>query len=611
MGRIIGIDLGTTNSLVALTDPDNRKPFCLPDKEGRTLLPSVVSVEDSGSVVTGWEAQERLLTHPERTIYSVKRFMGRAGAEVAGEVSHFPFSVDPRSESVVRIHAGDQVLTPPEVSAHILRELKRRAEKHLGEEVSRAVITVPAHFNDAQRQATKDAGRIAGLEVDRLVNEPTAASLAYGLDKRQSARIAVYDLGGGTFDITILELDAGLFKVLSTNGDTHLGGDDIDQLVVEKISAEIQEATGADPAADAGLGQILRQAVIEAKHALSQGDETELTVRIPGKADYKRKVTCAEFEEWIAPTVERTLGPCRQAMKDARLRPVDIDEVVLVGGSTRMPLVRRKVEELFGRAPHCDLNPDEVVALGAAVQASILEGGVKDLLLLDVAPLSLGIETMGGAVAKIISRNSTIPASATEMFTTYQDNQTGVDIHVVQGERELVSDCRSLARFTLKVPPQPAGLPRIDVKFLIDANGILSVAARDVRTGHEHSVEVKPSTGLTDEQVESMILSSIEHAEQDFAASLLIGARNEADTVARAAERALHAKQAGGLTTEERATLDSTLTQLRDAMKGRDHSLIRARLEELNQASHHLAELVMDAAVETALKGKKAGEVEV
>ncbi len=611
MGRIIGIDLGTTNSLVALTNPDDRRPSCLPDEEGRTLLPSVVSVEDSGSVVTGWEAQERLLTHPESTIYSVKRFMGRSGAEVADEVSRFPFRVDPKSESVVRIHAGDQVLTPPEVSAHILRELKRRAEKHLGEEVSSAVITVPAHFNDAQRQATKDAGRIAGLEVDRLVNEPTAASLAYGLDKRQSACIAVYDLGGGTFDITILELDAGLFKVLSTNGDTHLGGDDLDQLVVEKISAEVQEATGVDPAASAGLGQALRQAVIGAKHALSQSDTTELVLPIPGKGDYQRTVTRTELEEWIAPTVGRTLGPCRQAMKDAGLRPADIDEVVLVGGATRMPLVRRKVEELFGRAPHCDLNPDEVVALGAAVQASILEGGVKDLLLLDVAPLSLGIETMGGAVAKIISRNSTIPASATEMFTTYQDNQTGVDIHVVQGERELVSDCRSLARFTLKVPPQPAGLPRIDVKFLIDANGILSVAARDVRTGHEHSVEVKPSNGLTDEQVESMILSSIEHAEQDFAASLLIGARNEADTVVRAAERALHAKQAEGLTTEERAALDSALTQLRDAMKGQDHNLIRAKLEELNQASHHLAELVMDAAVETVLKGKKAGEVEV
>ena len=625
MGRIIGIDLGTTNSLVALTDPKDRQPVCLPDGDGRTLLPSVVSIvsaEDGGAVVTGWDAQSRLLTHPERTIYSVKRFMGRDGADVADvadEASHFPFHIDPKSESVVRIHAGDQVLTPPEVSAHILKALKERAEQHLGEGVTRAVITVPAHFNDAQRQATKDAGRIAGLEVDRLVNEPTAASLAYGLDKRQTARIAVYDFGGGTFDITILELDAGLFKVLSTNGDTHLGGDDLDQLMVEKISADIKEVTGADATGDPKLGQALRHAVIAAKHELSQSETAELIVSVPGKDDYKRIVTRTEFEEWIAPTVERTLGPCRQALKDAGLQPSDsdsnstsnIDEVVLVGGSTRVPLVRRKVEELFGRAPHSDLNPDEVVALGAAVQASILEGGVKDLLLLDVAPLSLGIETMGGAVAKIILRNSTIPASATEMFTTYQDNQTGVDIHVVQGERELVSDCRSLAKFTLKVPPQPAGLPRIEVKFLIDANGILSVAARDVRTGHEHTVEVKPSYGLTDEQVESMILSSIEHAEEDFAASLLIGARNEAETVLGATVRALEGEQASGLITEEREALDSAVTQLREAMNGGDHKLIRKRLEELNEASHHLAELVMNTAVETALKGKKAGEVEV
>ena len=479
MGRTVGIDLGTTYSLIACLDKATGQPKCIPGPYGSTLCPSVVSVDADGSIVVGEPARRRLLTQSARTIYSVKRLMGRGVADVQDELKIFPFRIDPGSQNVIRVRLGDRVFTPPEISSFILRELKNWAEQALGESVDRAVITVPAYFNDAQRQATKDAGRLAGLEVLRLVNEPTAAALAYGLHEKRRGRVAVYDLGGGTFDISILKLittgEGDIYQVLSTNGDTHLGGDDLDNALMGVARAEIQVRHGLDLERTPEVVQALRKALIRAKHELSSETRVAISVPLPDGSAYVREMTRAEFEGLVQPILDRTLGPVKMALADASLKPDEIDEVVLVGGSTRVPLVRRMVEQFFGRRPHTELNPDEVVALGAAVQANILESGVKDMLLLDVTPLSLGIETMGGVVAKIIPRNSTIPASAQEMFTTGVENQTGIDLHVLQGERELAKDCRSLARFQLRVPPGPAGLARIEVKFLIDASGILQV----------------------------------------------------------------------------------------------------------------------------------------
>ena len=608
MERIVGIDLGTTNSLVAYMEGDT--PAVIPGEDGSNLVPSIVALDPRGNVVVGNPARKHLIETPERAIYSVKRLMGRGIEDVQDELRLFPFRLaeDLKPGEVLRIKLGDHEFTPPEISAFILRQLKKNAERYFGAPVSKAVITVPAYFNDAQRQATKDAGRIAGLEVMRLVNEPTAASLAYGLDRKKDGTIAVYDLGGGTFDISILKLHEGIFEVVATNGDTHLGGDDIDNLLITIALDDIRGDLGLDLRRNGEAVQAIRKAVIDAKIALSANVTARLEVTLPEGKHYRREITREQFEGLIEPVVQRTVGPVKQAMSDAGLKPEQIDEAVLVGGSTRIPKVRRLVEELFRRKPHAELNPDEVVALGAAVQAKILAGGseaTKDMLLLDVTPLSLGIEALGGGVVKIIHRNSTIPASATEHFTTGVEGQANVAIHVVQGEREMAKDCRSLARFDLKgIPPMPAGMPRIEVKFLIDANGILHVSAREQRSGKAAEIEVKPSYGLTDEQVESMILESFDYAEEDFRVRQIAEARVEADNIFHALGKAKKSDAWRQLGNDERNKIEKLEKALAAVKPEEDYQAIRNGIDALNQATMRLAELMMDSAVATALKGK-------
>ena len=633
--RVVGIDLGTTNSLVAFMQ--GATPVIIPGEDGERLVPSEIAFnpdrpEDGWAV--GNAARATLLTNSGNAVYSAKRLMGRGVEDIQAELKLFPFKLIPglKPDEVLKLNVAGLILTPPEISAHVLMQLKKNAERFFGAPVTKAVITVPAYFNDAQRQATKDAGRIAGLDVLRLINEPTAAALAYGLDKQTAGSpngidriIAVYDFGGGTFDISILKLHEGIFEVISTGGDTHLGGDDIDNLLIAIALDDIAGDLGPeDEHAVRSSGetiQAIRKAVIDAKIALSFAPSTKIALVLPTGKAYAREITREQFDLLTAEIIARTARPVRQALKDAALQPEQIDEVVLVGGSTRIPAVRALVDDLFqlaarGKKPHTELNPDEVVALGAAVQAQILSGiassATEDLLLLDVTPLSLGIEALGGVVARIIQRNSTIPASATEHFTTGVDGQTNVAIHVLQGERELAKDCRSLARFDLKgIPPMVAGLPRIEVKFLIDANGILHVSAREQRSGKEAEIDVKPTYGLSDEQVETMILDSFDNAETDINERQAIEAKNEAETILTAVTKGKKHPAWQQLTSVEIEKIEEQFEELKASIQGGDYKVIRAAIDRLDKATRRFAERMMDTTLAGAMKGQtmqSAGE---
>jgi len=593
MSKIIGIDLGTTNSVVAVME--GGEPTVITNPEGGRLTPSVVAFTKTGERLVGQVAKRQAVTNPENTVFSIKRFMGRKFDEVNEEMKMVPFRVIRATNGDVRIAAADKEYSPPEISAMILQKLKQAAEEYLGQPVSKAVITVPAYFNDAQRQATKDAGQIAGLEVMRIVNEPTAAALAYGLDKKKDETIAVYDFGGGTFDISILEVGEGVVEVKSTNGDTHLGGDNLDQKVIDWIASEFKKSDGIDLTKDRMALQRLKEAAEKAKMELSSVMETDIslpfiTADASGPKHLAMKLTRARFEQLVEDLLQRTVGPTKQALKDAGVDPAKIDEVVLVGGSTRIPRVQAIVKELFGKDPHKGVNPDEVVAVGAAIQAGVLAGEVKDLLLLDVTPLSLGIETLGGVMTTLIPRNTTIPTRKGETFSTAADNQTSVEVHVLQGERPLARDNRTLGRFHLiGLPPAPRGIPQVEVTFDIDANGIVNVQAKDLGTGKEQKITITSSSGLSKDEVDKMMREAESHADEDKKRRDEIEARNRADQTVYAAERML--KDAGDkLSSTDRAAVESAIEEAKKANAGADVSAINAAMEALNKAQHAAAE---------------------
>ncbi len=593
MGKIIGIDLGTTNSCVAVLE--GQEPVVIPNLEGARTTPSVVAFTKDGERVVGAAAKRQAVTNPENTVFSVKRFMGRLHNEVAAEEKIVPYKVTENERGAVMIEAGGKLYTPPEISAMILQSLKKAAENYLGHEVTQAVITVPAYFNDSQRQATKDAGKIAGLEVLRIINEPTAASLAYGLQKKTNEKIAVYDLGGGTFDISILEIGDGVFEVRSTNGDSHLGGDDFDQAVIDWMADEFKKSQGIDLRKDRMALQRLKEAAEKAKIELSSTMQTNInlpfiTADQAGPKHLDLTLTRAKFEQLTDTLIQRTVGPCKAAITDAKLSVTDIDEVVLVGGMTRMPKVVSLVKELFGREPHKGVNPDEVVAVGAAIQGGVLSGDMKDIVLLDVTPLSLGIETLGGVMTRLIDRNTTIPTKKSQIFSTADDSQTAVSIHVLQGERKMAIDNRTLGRFDLVgIPPAPRGIPQIEVTFDIDANGIVHVGAKDRATGKEQSIRIEVSSGLNEQEIDKMVKDAEKHAEEDRKKSELIQARNEADQMVYSSEKSL--KDLGDkVSADERAKVEAAIKKVREAMSGESTEAISQAKEELMQASHKIAE---------------------
>jgi len=599
MSKVIGIDLGTTNSVVAVLE--GGEPIVIPNSEGGRTTPSVVAFTKDGERLVGQVAKRQAVTNPENTIFSIKRFMGRRYDEVAEEAKMVPYKVVKAPNGDVRIEVMGKLYSPPEISAMILQKLKQSAEDYLGQKVTKAVITVPAYFNDAQRQATKDAGRIAGLEVPRIVNEPTAAALAYGLDKKNDEEIAVYDFGGGTFDISVLEVGEGVVEVKATNGDTHLGGDNIDQRVIDWIISEFKKDQGIDLSKDKMALQRLKEAAEKAKMELSTTMETEInlpfiTADASGPKHLAMKLTRSKLEQLVDDLLQRSMSPLKQCLKDAGVEPKDIDEVVLVGGQTRMPKIQQLVKEYFGKDPHKGVNPDEVVAVGAAVQAGILSGDVKDVLLLDVTPLSLGVETLGGVMTKLIERNTTIPTKKTETFSTAADNQTSVEVHVLQGERELARDNRTLGRFHLVgIPPAPRGVPQIEVTFDIDANGILNVSAQDKATGKTQNITITASSGLSKDEVERMVKEAQSHSEEDKQRRELIDLRNQTDTLAYSLEKLLKDNRDKVGESEAKA-IEEAVAEARKAMEGEDASALRSAMDKLTGLSHKMAESLYKSA---------------